>query len=86
MIDEKEIINQLNAFYHIYPNMQKKVYDLEKEVENLKWKLIHINEERKYQETIIKQYIGKIQRIEQFLIENGLIRLLGKKVTIKPED
>ena len=87
MIDDKDIINQLNAFYHIYPSMQKKLYDLEKKVGQLEGRNIRLYEEIKYEQTIMQQFIGKIKvRIEKFLIENGLIRLLGKKVAIKADD
>lgn len=80
MTDDKEIINQLNAFYYIYPTIQRKIYDLENQVKQLEGDNARRQEERKYEQTIVKQFIGKIKRIEQFLIENGLIRLLGKKV------
>jgi hypothetical protein len=79
------IISKLHAFYHIYPSMQSKLHDLQKKVEHLENARAIKCEEEKYEKVIIKQFIGKIKRIEQFLIEHGLIKLLGKKVENKDE-
>jgi len=79
MIDEEEMMDKLRAFYHIYPSMQSRLNELEISVKHLEYERIRLLEEKKHEQTIMKQYIGKIKRIEQFLIENGLIRLLGSK-------
>ena len=82
MIDYEDVINKLKAFYDVYPRLQSKLIDYENRIRHLEIARLRKLEEEKYDKAIIKQFMGKIKRIEQFLIENGLIRLLGKKVTV----
>ena len=75
----RTIEEQVVFFDYIYPRMSSQLDNLTKGQESLNRRILSIEEERKYLILTIEQYKNKIQRIEQFLIENGLIHLLGKK-------
>lgn len=79
--DVRELQEQLNFFDYIYPRISSQLDSLEKSQKSLNNRILCLEEERKYLLEHITQYKKKIQRIEQFLIENGLIKLLGKKLT-----
>lgn len=71
---------QLKFFDYIYPSISRQLDEIRKSCEHNYQIMLEINEERKSQRELIEQYKKKIQRIEQFLIEHGLISLLrGKK-------
>lgn len=76
---EEKIKQQMEFFDYIYPSISRRIDDLEKRV-NRNWdNILMLNAERDQYREIIEQYKKKIQRIEQLLIEHGLINLLGKK-------
>ena len=76
--DEEKLKQQLTFFDYIYPRISSSIDDLKQGHKNLSGRMLRLEEERKYLIEMIYQYKKKIQRIEQFLIENGLIKLLGK--------
>ncbi len=85
MMAEEEIMNrnieeQVNFFDYIYPRISSQLDNLSKEQEFLNKRMLAIEEERKHLFETIDQYKRKIQRIENFLIEKGLIHLLGKSL------
>jgi hypothetical protein len=75
----RTIDEQVAFFDYIYPRMSMRLDELEKFNRSNESRLIEIQEERKHLLLEVSQYKKKIQRIEQFLIEKGLINLLGKK-------
>lgn len=70
---------QLKFFDYVYPSISRQLDEIRKSCENNYQRMLEINEERKSQRELIEQYKKKIQRIEQFLIEHGLISLLRNK-------
>ncbi len=76
MMNQDEVLDQLRAFYHVYPSLAAKVKHMEDEIKSLQYQLVRIHEENKTKDVFFKQYKSKIQRIEQFLIEHGLIKLM----------
>jgi len=78
--DEEKRKNQLLFIENIYPSIDKRIKDLEFEVKYLKGNISNLEREKYEEQVYFFQYKNKIQRIEQFLIENGLIKLLGKTV------
>ena len=79
MTEEQLLKQQLTFIDYIYPKLSQEIDSLKKSNENLNKRMVELVEERKYWIETIEQYKSKIQRIEQFLIEHGLIKLLGKK-------
>ena len=77
---EDKLREQMTFFDYIYPLISRRLGDIESKCENIWRHQLRMMEESKYEKLMIEQYKGKIQRIEQFLLEHGLIRLLGKNV------
>lgn len=76
---DKKLKEQLEFFDYIYPHISRTLDEVRKQCDlNFKHMVI-MQEERKQEKLMIEQYKGKIQRIEQLLIEHGLIKLLGRK-------
>jgi hypothetical protein len=76
--EEEKRKNQLLFIENIYPSIDRRIKDLELEIKYLKCNIASL-ERQKYEEQVyFFQYKNKIQRIEQFLIEQGVIRCLGK--------
>jgi uncharacterized coiled-coil DUF342 family protein len=75
--DEK-LKEQLTFFDYIYPSISRQLDEVRQACDRNHQHLLGLEEERKTQRELIDQYKKKIQRIEQFLIELGLIELLGK--------
>lgn len=78
--DEEKIKNQLLFLEKIFPSIDKKLKDNEREIELLNNRLNSMISSREKEKEYFYQYKGKIQRIEEFLISNGLIKLLGKTI------
>ena len=78
--DEEKIKNQLLFLEKIFPSFDKKLKDNEREIELLNNRLNSMISSREKEKEYFYQYKGKIQRIEEFLISNGLIKLLGKTI------
>lgn len=76
MIDDENIKQQLTFFDYIYPKISSRLDELEKDNKLLYRKQCDLCSELEINKTHFIQYKKKIQRIEQFLIENGLIKLL----------
>jgi len=74
----RTIDEQVAFFDYIYPQISRRLDDLERSNVSLNNRLLAIEEERKQLLLHVEQYKKKIQRVEQFLIEQGLIKLLGK--------
>ena len=79
MNDNELLKQQLQFFDYIYPTISRQIDELKKEQANINSHVLHLIEEKKYWMETINQYKKKIQRIEQFIIENGLIKLLINK-------
>ena len=79
MSEEEKLKQQLTFIDYIYPKLSQRIDDMDKQFNALHRKVQGFKLEREYLIDHFLQYKKKIQRIEQFLIENGLIRLLGKK-------
>lgn len=75
----RTIDEQVAFFDYIYPQISQRLGDLEQSNINLNYRLLEIEEERKNLLLHVEQYKKKIQRVERFIIEQGLIKLLGKK-------
>jgi len=71
-------MNNESFFDRIYPKLSAKLDNLEKDNETLHKLLLDIQCDQKINNVHFVQYKKKIQRIEQFLIENGLIKLMDK--------
>jgi hypothetical protein len=69
---------QMTFFDYIYPNISRRLDTLEKENDARYRQILTLQQEKNFMQLMVKQYKTKIQRIEQFLIERGLIELLGK--------
>ena len=80
MTQEELLKQQLKFIDYIYPSLSQQIDDLKNGHECLNRRIIELIEERKYWIETIGQYKNKIQRIEQFLINHGLIKLLGKEI------
>ncbi len=80
MTPEDLLKQQLTFIDYIYPKLSQEIDSLKKGHECLNRRMIELVEERKYWIETIEQYKSKIQRIEQFLIQHGLIKLLGKEI------
>lgn len=78
--DEEKIKNQLLFLEKIFPSIDKKLKYNEREIELLNNRLNSMISSREKEKEYFYQYKGKIQRIEEFLISNGLIKLLGKTI------
>lgn len=76
---DKKLKEQLEFFDYIYPHISRTLDEVKRQC-NLNFeRIVIMQEERKQEKLMIEQYKGKIQRIEQLLIEHGLIKLLGRK-------
>ena len=62
----------------VYLDFSNRLQSLERKDDYLAMKIEQYKEELTKLHHELRQYKGKIQRIEQFLIENGLIRLVKK--------
>lgn len=71
--------DQANFFDYIYPSISRRLDELEKKDNAKMHMLLEIRLERDELKKMVNQYKKKIQRIEQFLIEHGLIKLLTKE-------
>jgi chromosome segregation ATPase len=69
---------QASFFDRIYPSLSRRLDDLEKADTHKTHQILELILERRELMKTIDQYKRKIQRVEQFLIENGLIKLLTK--------
>lgn len=78
-MDDKKLKDQLNFFDYIYPSISRQLDELKKSCHCNEIRIIELHHERKSQGLLINQYKKKIQRIEQMLIEHGLIDLLRNK-------
>lgn len=76
MIEKEEALDQLRAFYHIYPSMAATIKHMEADIKSLQYQIVRMMEESKVKDNFFQQYKAKIQRIEKFLIEHGLIKLM----------
>lgn len=79
MTDEEKLKQQMTFFDYIYPSLSQRIDSLEKAVNNLNHKNLETILQRKHLIEHVDQYKRKIQKIERFLIENGLIKLLNQK-------
>lgn len=76
---EKKLSVQMEFFDYIYPSISRQLDELRKQQDLNFRKISNLIQDKKQDKLVIEQYKGKIQRIEQFLIEHGLISLLGNK-------
>jgi len=68
--------NHIDFIKETYPRMLERVNNIEKELEEIRYSIdVYLREKDRYFDQF-NQYKGKIKRIEQFLINNGLINLL----------
>jgi len=72
--------DQATFFDRIYPSISQRLNSLEKENITIKSQMFELHMERKELNNMINQYKKKIQRVEQFLIKHGLIKLLTKEI------
>ena len=77
--EEKKLKEQLNFIDYIYPDLSRRLNDLQRESDNIVRHMFDVDSQIKNQNRIIEQYKKKIQRIEQFLIKHGFIKLLSKE-------
>lgn len=79
VMDEQKLRKQLDFFDYIYPSMQRNIDTLTSEVKNLNMENLELIDKVERLKLDVRQYKAKIQRIEQFLIKKGLIKLLGEE-------
>ena len=77
MMDQDDILDQLRAFYHVYPSLAATVKRMDDDIRSLQYQLVRLRAEDKIRDDYFVQYKMKIQKIEQFLIEHGLIKLMA---------
>jgi len=75
MTPDEKLKEQLTFLDYIYPRMQQQMDELKHNYDSLYRRMISLEEERKSLNDTINQYKKKIQRIEMFIIEQGLIKL-----------
>ena len=76
--DSDQHAQQAKFFDYIYPSISRRLDDLERKLSMHPAQLMNLKTQINFQNLTIDQYKKKIQRIEQLLIENGLIGLLKK--------
>ena len=79
MTDEEKLKQQMTFFDYIYPCLTRRIDRLEQSLNGMNHRLFEYALERKHLLEHVNQYKKKIQRIEQFLIKHGLIKLLKKE-------
>lgn len=76
MTDDEKLKQQMTFFDYIYPSMSRRLDELETDNRLLNDRQCRLSAELEIAKDHFFQYKKKIQRIEQFLIEKGLIKLL----------
>ncbi len=76
MSDEDKLRNQLLFFQKVLPSIYYRLTALERETESLKDDLHRMQENSSKDRQDLNHYKYKIKRIEKFLIDQGLIKLM----------